>query len=315
MELVLADQAAHVLAVRPRFAAETHRVGRVPERQLAAVEDLVAVQVRDRHFGRRHEVQVPVSGDLEEVGLELRQVAGAQQGGGVHQVRRIDLGVAVFARMQVEHEVDERAHHARAFAQRDGETRAGHARRAFEVENAQFDREVVVRPCGVKSKTRGVPQRRTSTLSSADAPTGTDSCGRFGMVSRMLRRFASRSSSCGFELLDLLAAGLVGREDVRHVFAGLLGSRHRVAGAVLVAFQVLDLGNQLPPFGVQGGQTVEFGLHLRAALRQFLADDIQVVSHKGRIEHGRKWYVQTPGCGYKLRGSGLGARARTQASA
>ena len=34
-----------------------------------------------------------------------------------------------------------------------------------------------------KSKAFGVPQRRTSTFSSSSAPTGTDSCGRLGMLS------------------------------------------------------------------------------------------------------------------------------------
>lgn len=36
-----------------------------------------------------------------------------------------------------------------------------------------------------KSKVFGVPQRRTSTLASSSAPTGTDSCGRLGMPSSM----------------------------------------------------------------------------------------------------------------------------------
>ena len=50
VELVHADQAARVLAVRARLAAEARRVGRHRDRQIGRVEDLVAVDVGDRHF-------------------------------------------------------------------------------------------------------------------------------------------------------------------------------------------------------------------------------------------------------------------------
>ena len=76
---MLADQAAHVRAVRAGLAAEARRVGGVAQRQRAAVEDLVAVQVRERHLGGRDQVEIPVAGDLEQVLLELRQLAGAGQ--------------------------------------------------------------------------------------------------------------------------------------------------------------------------------------------------------------------------------------------
>ena len=98
VELVLADQAADVGAVRAGLAAEARRVGGVLDRQQAAVEDLVAIQIGDRHFGGRDQVEVPVAVDLEEVRLELRQLAGAEQGGAVDQERRLHLGVAVLGR-------------------------------------------------------------------------------------------------------------------------------------------------------------------------------------------------------------------------
>ena len=56
VELVLANQSADVLAVRSGFASEARRVGGVADRQLAAVENLAAVQVRQRHFGRRNQI-------------------------------------------------------------------------------------------------------------------------------------------------------------------------------------------------------------------------------------------------------------------
>ena len=76
---MLADQAAHVLAVGSRLAAEARRVGGVADRQLAAVENLAAMEVGQRHFGGRNQIEIPVAGDLEEIGFELRQVAGADQ--------------------------------------------------------------------------------------------------------------------------------------------------------------------------------------------------------------------------------------------
>ena len=97
---MLADQAARVGAVRSGFAAEARRVGRVLQRQLPAVEDLAAIQVRDRHFRRRDQIEIPLAGDLEQILLELRQLPGAVQRRRRHQKRRLDFGVAVLARVQ-----------------------------------------------------------------------------------------------------------------------------------------------------------------------------------------------------------------------
>jgi len=76
------------------------------------------MHVRQRHFGGRHQVEIPVAGDLEEIGFELRQVAGAGQRGRVGQERRLDLRVAVLLRVEVEHEVDQRARQPRATRRR-----------------------------------------------------------------------------------------------------------------------------------------------------------------------------------------------------
>ena len=78
VELVLADQAAHVAAVGAGLGAEARRVGAVAARQRRLLEDLAAVQVGHRHLGGRDEVEVG-SLDVEEVGLELGQLAGADQ--------------------------------------------------------------------------------------------------------------------------------------------------------------------------------------------------------------------------------------------
>src|SRR5438876_11235732 len=60
-----------------RFPPEARRVGGVAQRQLSAVQDLVAMQVRDGHLSRRNEVEfvwcrlVCVFGELGDLARAL----------------------------------------------------------------------------------------------------------------------------------------------------------------------------------------------------------------------------------------------------
>ena len=56
----------------------------------------------------------------------------------MHQVRHVHLGVAVLARVQVEHELRQRAVQPRDAAAHDGEARAGDLRGGFEIEAAEL---------------------------------------------------------------------------------------------------------------------------------------------------------------------------------
>ena len=141
----------------------------------------------------------------EHVGLELGQLRGADQRLRVDDVRRVALGVAVLARLHVEHELRERAVQAREVAAQEREARAGELRRRREVEQARGLRRGRCGPCGAKSNARGVPQRRTSTLSSDDLPTGALACVRFGRSSRKSRSFACTRSSSPSRRFDLVA--------------------------------------------------------------------------------------------------------------
>src|ERR1700737_2304948 len=79
LELMLTDQAARVLAVRTRLTSKTRRIGGVETRKTRCVEDLVAVDVRDRHFGWRDELQIAL-GELEEILFEFRKLTrGAER--------------------------------------------------------------------------------------------------------------------------------------------------------------------------------------------------------------------------------------------
>src|SRR4051812_44830154 len=142
---MLPDQPADILSVRSRFAAETGRIRGVADRQLAAVEDLAAMQVRQRHFGRGNEIQIPIAADLEQVLLELRELAGTLQRLAVGEKRRLDLAIAMLARVQIEHEVDQRARQPCAGAAQYGEARAREPHTTLEVENAERRSEIPVR--------------------------------------------------------------------------------------------------------------------------------------------------------------------------
>ena len=64
------------LPAAPGLPAEAGRIGRVPDRQLGGLEDLVAVEVGDRDLGRRDQVQVVARDDVHLVFL-VRDLAGA----------------------------------------------------------------------------------------------------------------------------------------------------------------------------------------------------------------------------------------------
>ncbi len=80
----------------------------------------------------------------EEILLHLRQLAGAEQRLGADQVGHRDLGVAVLAGLQVEHELAERPLELGELAPQHHETGAGQTRGAGEV-HAEAGADLVVR--------------------------------------------------------------------------------------------------------------------------------------------------------------------------
>src|SRR5207247_7859804 len=82
---------------------------------------------------------------LEQIRLELRQVPRTDERRRVDKKWRLDLAVAVIARVEIEHEVDQRALEPCAGAAQHRETRAGHARRPLEVDDAKRRAQIPVR--------------------------------------------------------------------------------------------------------------------------------------------------------------------------
>src|SRR2546425_5008866 len=135
VELVLPDDPLRVLAVAARFAAEARRERGVLQWELGALEDLVAMIVRHRHFCGGDEV---VTGSrLEEVLLELRQLPGAAHRVRVHQVGGQQLEVPALPR-GIEEELHDRELEPCQGAAVEDETGPRHLRGAFEVEQAEF---------------------------------------------------------------------------------------------------------------------------------------------------------------------------------
>ena len=94
--------AACVLAVRTCLAPKAWRIGAIANRQIGLGEDLAAVQVDQRHFGSRDQVQGVL---LDEEGFfgELGKLSRAFHGLGKHEEGCEHLQVAVLGR-HVEHE-------------------------------------------------------------------------------------------------------------------------------------------------------------------------------------------------------------------
>ena len=114
LKLVLADDAAHVAAVGAGFAAEAGRVGAQRDGQLVGVESFVAKQIGDGDFGGGSEPEIVVSRILKRSSSNFGKLAGAEEAGGIDQEGRQHFGIAVLARMHVEHEIDQRAFQPRA---------------------------------------------------------------------------------------------------------------------------------------------------------------------------------------------------------
>jgi hypothetical protein len=128
---------------RPWEPASDRKQGVEADGQFVGVEGFVAVEVGDGDFGGGGEPEVRVF-DFEEIGGEFGELARAVEGFGVDQERGEDFGVAVLARVRVEHEVDEGAFEFGAEAGVDSEAGAGDFGGAFEVENAEGRAEVPV---------------------------------------------------------------------------------------------------------------------------------------------------------------------------
>src|SRR5262249_41672291 len=153
-KLVLADDAARVLAGGSCLRAEAGRVGGEADRQTGFLEDLVAGEIRDRDLGSwdkpvgvvaelpaRHGLSVGLIA-AKQVFRKLGKLAGSEEALRIHHEGRQHLGVAVLLGVLVQHEADQGALQAGPGAHVNGESRATELSRAFEIENAKLFAEL-----------------------------------------------------------------------------------------------------------------------------------------------------------------------------
>src|ERR1700680_3325020 len=106
---MLPDHAASVFAVAARFGTKAGRVSSPLHRQLRRVENLFPIVISDRHFGSWDEIESALVFKLKEVLFELGQLAGAKQRVAIYDERRQGLLIPMFARVQVEHKINQSA--------------------------------------------------------------------------------------------------------------------------------------------------------------------------------------------------------------
>src|SRR5215213_8577982 len=153
VELMHAEDAAGVLAGSPGLAPEAWGVGGVADRKLVGVEDLVAVQVRDRHFGSRDEVQIVARHDVHLVFL-VGYLAGPGGRRRVDDGGRPDFGHAVLAGVDVEEPVDQRALERGSGSLVDRKARAADLRPASVVDDVERFGELPMRLSGPRRRIR-----------------------------------------------------------------------------------------------------------------------------------------------------------------
>ncbi len=105
---MLADQASHVSAVTAGFRTKTWSIGSVAQWKIGFVQNFVAMQICQRDLSGRHQIIRPFELEFEEIGLEFRQLPGPEERFIVDHKWRQHFAVPVFARVQIEHETDER---------------------------------------------------------------------------------------------------------------------------------------------------------------------------------------------------------------
>ena len=204
VELVGAQHAPSVLARRAGLAAVARGVGHQSLGQLVLVEDLVAVDRRQRHLGGGDRPQA-VALDGEGVVGELRQVARRRQRGRGDERRRADLlervGVAV------EGELTQRPTHRRPEAAGHREHRPADLRRPLVVEDAERGARLPVRHALVLGElVVGSPNGPwTIGLSVLGHAVGGVGVGQVGDAQQQLAQLGGDGVVLGGELLLLLA--------------------------------------------------------------------------------------------------------------
>jgi len=219
-------------------------MGGEPQRKVLRVDDRIAHEVGHRILRGGNEVEVAAL-DLEEVVLELGEARYAVGALAAHQVGNVDLGVAVLLGLRGEHELRERAVQAREAALHHREARPGELGPRVEIEaEGRAHVDMVLQP---QSRIcAALPQRRTSTLSSLDFPSGTSGRGMLGMTRRNAFRFSCSAASGRLVALQLFAETRDFRQHRGGVLALSLEHADLLRERVALRLQLLGARLHLP---------------------------------------------------------------------
>src|SRR5438045_3883664 len=110
-----ANDPARLAPRRARLAAEARRVSSEFFRQFRRRQNFFSMKICDRHFRRRREKHLLVFQPVHVL-FKLRQLRRADHAFAPNQKRRTHFQIAVLARVEIEHELDERPLESRARA-------------------------------------------------------------------------------------------------------------------------------------------------------------------------------------------------------
>ncbi len=259
VELVLADQAAGVLAVGTGLRPEAGGVGRVIKRQGLLLQDLVLMDVGQGHLGRRDQEIVPLL-QLEEILLEFGKLAGAGHRLPVDDERRQNFTVAVFGGVEVQHEVDQGPLQPGTGAQVKREARSGDLGGAFQVEDVQRRADVPMR-LGLEGEPRRFPPGFHHGVFGA-VPADRDRA--VGQVGDAHQDPAERFLGLGerfFQLLDARRHGAHFRHEVLGRLSGFFQTGDLIRDDIATVAQSFDIEQRLAMLLVDGLEGAE--VHVR----------------------------------------------------
>jgi hypothetical protein len=240
------------------------------------------------------------------VGGEFRQLPRAVHRFGIHQVRGQNFRVAVFAGVQVEHEIRQDSLQPGSQAPVHREAGAGKFGGALEIEHAQFFSQVPMRLGREIKFRRRAPAAHFNVIfrSFANRNAFVRQIGNAGENAlqaglKIGRRFLA--------LLNLLPQILRFGDLSGRVLPSLFKLGNLLRGAVALRFHGLGFGDCLAALGVYLVEVFQYLCRIHAALAELLLDQRQVVTNEVEIKHGSSLLYRKIGgkCTLRARGTEL----------
>jgi hypothetical protein len=244
------------------------------------------MHVGERHFGGRHQVEIPFAGNLEQIRLELWKIPGPGERRRVRHERWLDFGISVLLRMQIEHEVDECTRETGTRTQQHRKPCTGDLRATFEIDDAKSGPEIPMRLRCKRERARRADATNLCIVVSA-LPHGDTRMRNVGDDEQSL--IASLLEQIEFhpKLLDLCGALTIRLLNLARILSLPLRSRDLVGRGVLFASQSFQLREQPSATSLERGKLLELARHIDAAIGKCGSDGFEIVSEKGGIDHVR----------------------------